>query len=62
VLFSSYGQGKYDFDYLFEIANKYSDAIAIHTHEDFGGSFELLKYAKAHTNKEIVAKGFHYDS
>ncbi|OGY67622.1 MAG: hypothetical protein A3B16_01275 [Candidatus Zambryskibacteria bacterium RIFCSPLOWO2_01_FULL_45_43] len=44
---------------LLEIAVQVGDMISIHTHEDFGGSFEWLKKARKKTNKPIVAKGFH---
>ncbi len=46
-------------DELFAIANKVGDMVSIHTDPRWGGSFELLKKARAMTNKPILAKGIH---
>lgn len=44
---------------LFAIANEYGDILSIHTDPRWGGSFELLKRARAMTEKPILAKGIH---
>ncbi len=46
-------------DELFEIAVSVGDWISIHTHEWWGGSFELIAKARSRTKKPILAKGFH---
>ena len=46
-------------DELFAIANEYGDMLSIHTDPRWGGSFELLKQARAMTDKPILAKGIH---
>lgn len=48
-----------NWDELFQIADKIGDIISIHTDSRWGGSFELLKKARALTNKPILAKGIH---
>lgn len=44
---------------LFDVANQVGDIISIHTDVRWGGSFDLIKKAKALTNKPILAKGIH---
>jgi len=44
---------------LFAIANEVGDIISVHTDPRWGGSFELVKRARALTNKPILAKGIH---
>ncbi len=44
---------------LFAIADRVGDIISIHTDPRWGGSLELLKRARAMTNKPILAKGIH---
>lgn len=44
---------------LFSIANEYGDIISIHTDSRWGGSLELLKYARKRAQKQILAKGIH---
>jgi len=46
-------------DELFEIAERIGDIISIHTDPRWGGSFELIKKARALTKKPILAKGIH---
>lgn len=46
-------------DELFAIAEKFGDIISIHTDSRWGGSFDLLKKARALTRKPILAKGIH---
>jgi indole-3-glycerol phosphate synthase len=46
-------------DELFAIAENIGDIISIHTDERWGGSFDLLKEARARTEKSILAKGIH---
>ena len=46
-------------DELFQIAEKVGDIISIHTDKRWGGSFDLIKKARALTNKPILAKGIH---
>jgi indole-3-glycerol phosphate synthase len=46
-------------DELFEIAEKVGDIISIHTDKRWGGSFDLIKKARALTSKPILAKGIH---
>ncbi|MEK7143624.1 MAG: hypothetical protein AAB756_02225 [Patescibacteria group bacterium] len=48
-----------NWDELFQVANKIGDIISIHTDSRWGGSFDLLKKARALTNKPILAKGVH---
>jgi len=48
-------------DELFTIANSVGDILSIHTDPRWGGSFELLKKARAQTSKRILAKGIHAD-
>lgn len=50
---------KRSWDELFEIANKHGDIISIHTDPRWGGSLELVKKARALSNKTILAKGTH---
>ena len=44
---------------LFEVADKIGDMISIHTDLRWGGSFDLIKKARAKTGKPILAKGIH---
>ena len=44
-------------DELFAVANQIGDIISIHTDPRWGGSFELVKKARALTKKPILAKG-----
>ncbi|MEK7187954.1 MAG: hypothetical protein AAB691_03875 [Patescibacteria group bacterium] len=46
-------------DELFKIANKIGDIISIHTDPRWGGSFDLVRKARALTEKPILAKGIH---
>lgn len=46
-------------DELFLLAEKHGDWISIHTDPRWGGSFDLLKKARAKTRKPILAKGIH---
>ncbi len=46
-------------DELFEIANSVGDIISIHTDPRWNGSFDLIKKARALTQKPILAKGIH---
>lgn len=46
-------------DELFGIANDIGDILSIHTDARWGGSFKLIKKAKAMTSKPILAKGIH---
>jgi indole-3-glycerol phosphate synthase len=46
-------------DQLFAIANEIGDMISIHTDPRWGGSFDLIKKARALTQKPILAKGLH---
>jgi len=46
-------------DELFELANEVGDIISIHTDPRWGGSFDLLRRARALTAKPILAKGIH---
>lgn len=46
-------------DELFALAQKIGDIISIHTDPRWGGSFELLRRARARTEKPILAKGIH---
>lgn len=44
---------------LFAIADSIGDMLSIHTDARWGGSFDLIRRAKAMTNKPILAKGIH---
>ena len=46
-------------DELFEIANHIGDIISVHTDRRWHGSFDLLRKARALTEKPILAKGIH---
>ena len=46
-------------DELFELANDIGDILSIHTDVRWGGSFDLIKKAKAMTSRPILAKGIH---
>lgn len=46
-------------DELFAIANGIGDILSIHTDARWGGSFDLIRKAKAMTTKPILAKGIH---
>ncbi len=46
-------------DELFEVANKIGNIISIHTDPRWHGSFDLIRKAKALTQKPILAKGIH---
>jgi len=52
-------QSDKSWDELFTIAKENGDIISIHTDPRWGGSFELIKKAKALTSKPILAKGIH---
>lgn len=52
-------KSKYDWEYLFELANNYGDWISIHSQADFGGDTMDIVYAKDKSKKPILAKGFH---
>jgi indole-3-glycerol phosphate synthase len=52
---------KKSWDELFQIAEKSGDIISVHTDPRWGGSLELIKKARAMTNKPILAKGIHAD-
>lgn len=54
-------ESSHSLEELFEIADSLPevDMIAIHTHEDFGGAFEHITWAKKRTQKPILAKGYH---
>jgi indole-3-glycerol phosphate synthase len=54
-------KSKDSWDGLFELANRVGDIVAVHTHKDFDGSFELLGKARGLTDKLIMAKGYHYE-
>ncbi len=49
----------YLWEELFELARNTGDIISIHTDVRWGGSFDLLTYARALTTKPILAKGIH---
>ncbi len=44
---------------LLELAIEFGDIISIHTDERWGGSLELVRRARAATDKPILAKGIH---
>lgn len=44
---------------LFAIANEIGDILSIHTDPRWGGSYDLIRKAKALTSKPILAKGIH---
>ena len=44
---------------LFSVTNEIGDIISIHTDIRWGGSYDLIKKAKALTKKPILAKGIH---
>lgn len=46
-------------DELFAVANEIGDIISIHTDPRWGGSFRLIRKARALTKKPILAKGIH---
>ena len=46
-------------DELFQVAEHIGGMISIHMDQRWGGSFELLKKARALTKKPILAKGMH---
>lgn len=46
-------------DGLFRIAEKIGDIISVHTDPRWGGSFEILRRARALSRKPILAKGIH---
>lgn len=52
-------QPEKSWDELFAIANEIGDMISIHTDPRWGGSFDLVKKARALTTKPILAKGIH---
>lgn len=52
-------QSKKSWDELFELAERVGDMISIHTDPRWGGSFELIRKARAKTKKPILAKGIH---
>ena len=49
----------YNWDELFDLANKIGDIISIHTDPRWGGSFDLISKARGLTSKPILAKGIH---
>jgi indole-3-glycerol phosphate synthase len=52
-------RAKKSWDELFAVAEKVGDIISIHTDPRWGGSFDLIKKARAMTKKPILAKGIH---
>ena len=44
---------------IFVLAEKVGDIISIHTDPRWGGSFDLIRTARALTKKPILAKGIH---
>jgi len=46
-------------DEQFEFAAEHWSWLSIHTHERWGGSFDLLQKARRMTDKPILAKGIH---
>jgi len=44
---------------LFALADSVGDIISIHTDPRWGGSFDLIRRARAMTSKPILAKGIH---
>ena len=46
-------------DELFAIANDIGDILSVHTDARWGGSFDLIRKARAMTDKPILAKGIH---
>ncbi len=52
-------QSNQTWDELFAIAAEIGDMISVHTDPRWGGSIELIKKARALTQKPILAKGIH---
>jgi indole-3-glycerol phosphate synthase len=52
-------RSKKSWDELFAAADEIGDIISIHTDPRWGGSFDLVKKARALTKKPILAKGIH---
>jgi len=52
---------RYSWDEIFHMAseNPHVDMLSIHTNPRWGGSLELIRKARALTNKPILAKGIH---
>jgi indole-3-glycerol phosphate synthase len=50
---------KYCFYDLMCCANRFGDWISVHTNPLWGGSYEAVEFVRRHTNKPILAKGFH---
>lgn len=46
---------------LMEMAVEYGDMVSVHTHEQWGGSYEHLAWVRKYTSKKILAKGIHGD-
>src|SRR5262245_45908430 len=49
----------YSWEFLMEVADRVGDWVAIHTDPRWGGSWNLLRRARAKTGKPILAKGIH---
>jgi indole-3-glycerol phosphate synthase len=49
----------HSWDYLFELACRVGDYVAIHTDPRWGGSMDLVRRARSMTDKLILAKGIH---
>ncbi len=57
---SPYGyQSKNTFAQLMEIAISKGDYISVHTNALWGGDFNSISFVRQHTDKPILAKGFH---
>ncbi|MBP9738653.1 hypothetical protein KBD20_03120 [Candidatus Saccharibacteria bacterium] len=52
-------KSKQTWDELFATATEIGDMISVHTDPRWGGSIELVKKARAHTHKPLLAKGIH---
>lgn len=46
---------------LLRVALEYGDMLSIHTHKQWGGSYDWLKKVRQTTKKKILAKGIHGD-
>ncbi len=44
---------------LMELAIKHGDMIAVHDTALYGGDYETISFVRKHTDKPILAKGFH---
>jgi hypothetical protein len=52
-------RSSHSWDELLALATRHGDMISIHTDKRWGGSFDLIRRARAHTDKPILAKGIH---